>query len=349
MVEDYGYCKEITTTTEYDTIIGGGKNPVDEVYQKVLVLERCLGLIDTRVLHFLPHHGKSLFRLGYYKEAFDIWHRCAVICKKVLYIVDEYPDRVDANKLLVSVVKVVTRLCLAFHRAFCVKIKIDFEFEFYIDFFISTQIVLQKQEHQMKDKPHVLVLRTLKMFMWWFDSLQSVEGGSSSRYRVSESFKQHCGNFVTSFLYLPKGSSILHSFLKYPCRLAGQASLKTEFLDTLLLLGASDAINFPASSKGMRPLHLCSNDASFTKTLLAYGPHIDAVNASGETALSCSSKDGPVYPLLLATGPLLLSCFASQSVVAANIPYHLIDLPKHIVKLIELHDPQQIRLNDYFS
>ena len=120
-----------------------------------------------------------------------------------------------------------------------------------------------------------------------------------------------------------------------------------ELFKCVLFWGFDEAIDCPDfENGGRRPLHVAAIQTWHFITerviplLLFHGAHVDAVDASGKTALDYCSND--VRSLLLSTGPPSLSCYAARTIVSEKIPYKSIDLPIHIVKLIELHDSETI-------
>jgi len=72
---------------------------------------------------------------------------------------------------------------------------------------------------------------------------------------------------------------------------------------------------------------------------LEFGAHVDAVNREGSSAAEMAGERNaePIQWILLDL-PLPLTCQASRTVVATEIPYELFDLPLHIKNFIKLHD-----------
>ena len=167
--------------------------------------------------------------------------------------------------------------------------------------------------------------------------------------------------FVSNHLHSLEGTTLLHMALN-DMRLV-QASRSSRYMwhagcsnqevdlgllvNALLRWGADAAINV-FDWNGQRPLHLAviltdshyPNHPPIHKVispLIRYGAHMDYINKEGKTPLDlCKSPD--TKELLTPSAPLPLSCLVCAKIIKENIPYNEEPtVPSRIRKLISNH------------
>ena len=113
-----------------------------------------------------------------------------------------------------------------------------------------------------------------------------------------------------------------------------------------LLICSGDAINQPdENDKGNRLLHKSVSLSCLafrlllTKVLLTNGAHFDAVNALGSSFISNVDPSDELFQDICSSYlPLPLTCLSATTIIAEGIQYKLVDLPKHVIDFIALHD-----------
>ena len=344
-VAEYGYCKEISSVAEF--INSNPLNRLDILHQSLLIRERCLGQLHLRFIVLLPRKGLTLWTQGFQKEAEWLFHRAVVVSKQLLFQMEKQPHLYNIDEVLMSVYRILARITVYLRRVF--EAKYDVDYEFYTEFALVTAGVIKQMRDSTKvDRGTMIDFRLLKFFAYWFTSCCQKD------MQPPEKFNLLLKELISRFLYQPNGSTLLHLLLTKSIFLHIIVK-RNLFLRTILSLGGDDAILHPdGTDKGRRPLHIAANlnltdGVVFTNTLILHGAHIDAVDVNGKTPLDYCDRDSPIYSFLLSTGPLPLSCQAARMIISENIPYQLIDLPKHIIQFIQLHDPKSINIeNGYF-
>ena len=94
----------------------------------------------------------------------------------------------------------------------------------------------------------------------------------------------------------------------------------------LLELGAAELLDTPVS--GGYVLHETKHQPELLEKLLAYGAHPDVVDSNGKEP----------YILETTKNPFSLYCSAAKFIVSQKFPYQDLNLPKHVVRFISLHD-----------
>ena len=95
------------------------------------------------------------------------------------------------------------------------------------------------------------------------------------------------------------------------------------------------------NKRGGRPLHVAvqSSKHELVSLFVEFGAHVDAVNCEGSSAAEVAPRrNTKTIQMLSDFLPLPLTCQASRTVVATEIPYEMLDLPLHIKNFIKLHD-----------
>ena len=345
-VAEYGYRKEISSVAEFiNSKFSNPWNRLDILHQSLLIRERCLGQLHLRFIVLLPRHGLTLWRQGFRKEAEWLFRRAVDVSEQLLFQMEKQPHLYNIDEVVMSVYRILARITVYLRRVF--QAKYDVDYEFYTEFALVTADVIK----QMNDSTKVdrgTMTGLLQFFAYWFTSCCQKD------MQPPEKFNLLLKELISRFLYQPSGSTLLH--LLFTKNVFLHIIVKRNlFLRTILSLGGDDAILHPdGTDKGRRPLHIAANlnltdGVAITNTLILHGAHIDAVDVNGKTPLDYCDRDSPVYSFLLSTGPLPLSCHAARTIVSENIPYQLIDLPKHIIQFIQLHDPKSIKIeNGYF-
>ena len=345
-VAEYGYRKEISSVAEF--INSNPFNRLDILHQSLLIRERCLGQLHLCFIVLLPRHGLTLWRQGFQKEAEWLFRRAAVVSKQLLFQMEKQPHLYNIDKVVMSVYRILARITVFLGCVF--QAKYDIDYEFYTEFALVTAGVIKQMRDSTKVFRGTPRFHLLICFAYWFTNCCQKD------MQPPEKFNLLLKELISRFLYQPSGSTLLH--LLFTKSIFLHIIVKRNlFLRTILSLGGDDAILHPdGKDKGRRPLHIAANlnltdGVAITNTLILHGAHIDAVDVNGKTPLDYCDRDSPVYSFLLSTGrPLPLSCHAARTIVSENIPYQLIDLPKHIIQFIQLHDPKSIKIieNGYF-
>ena len=261
---------------------------------------------------------------------------------------EKQPHLYNIDEVVMSVYRILDHITVYLRRVF--QANYDVDYEFYAEFALVTECAIkQMRDSTTVDSVGTVHFHLLICFAYWFTSCCHKD------MQPPEKFNLLLKELISRFLYQPNGSTLLHLLLTKSIflRIIVKWNL---FLRTILSLGGDDAILHPdGDDEGRRPLHIAANlnltdGVALTNTLILHGAHIDAVDVNGKTPLDYCDRDSPIYSFLLSTGPLPLSCHAARTIVSENIPYQLIDLPKHIIQFIQLHDPKSIKIieNGYF-
>ena len=345
-VAERGYRKEISSVAEF--IYTQYYNRIDIVHQSLLIRERCLGQLHLRFIVLYPRYGLTLWRQGFEKEANWLFRRAVVVLKQLLFQIEKQAHLYNIDKNVISVGPMLAHVSAYMGSLF--KLKYDVDYEFYTEFVLVTAGVIKQMFDSTKvHSVSMNHLHILRCFEYWFTSC------CQKHMQPPDKFNVLLKKFISRFLYQPNGSTLLHLLLTQSIFLRVVKRNLNLFLRTILSLGGDDAIIHPdGTDKGRRPLHIAANlnltdGVVLTNTLILHGAHIDAVDVNGKTPLDYCDRNSPVYSFLLSTGPLPLSCHAARTIISENIPYQLIDLPKHIIQFIQLHDPKSIKIeNGYF-
>ena len=349
-------------------------------YQALIVRERCVGRGDPQLFQSLTNTVVETIRREKYSEAEPLWLRAIEFAEKYkLAALDKgLPQTLEmecgrwleeylAGWLVILVQKGYT-------PDFCKCVG------FAWNLLGAIQARVQELHLQYgceKKVPKYLLENLLLLFhVWLYHNSEARTGELRAEHQVDASIRlcEELGHkFVSEYLYLEDGSTLLHLALQsektlymylltsplIKHELRGFMNLHNEplLVDALLRWGAEKVVNAPCGAEGDRPLHLAVKRANtyrekgiseaLLSVLLSHGAHPDAVNSRGVTPamvcpLKCSSA-GEIAALLSPSTPRPLSCQASAAVLTAETPYlTLLYIPPRIKQLIKLHDKTNI-------
>ena len=325
-LQEYEYTKEILTRDELNEAWDEEDfRKCGLYYQRLLILERCLGtryiFLLNNILEFASNiripDGKSIEGL----------------CKRALTICSLNSNRYLYNEYTEFIFRIILSLEVSFDviPGECISCQ-----------YISEIAVIEHEKIGEISKKIFATYVLVYCFEIWLHMLTKSGSCQSLASLPSEFHTLGCRMVKSTLSQLTLGLSVFH-FLRLTIAHAS-AYVKALFVEALILWGAHEVINSPdITDSGKRPLHnLVKAPPEVVSVLLSYGAHIDAVDACGKTPIDYCSSDSPILSLLLSTCPFPLSCQAARTIVSEDIPYKSIDLPKHIVKLIELHDHKSV-------
>lgn len=325
-LQEYEYTKEILTRDELNEAWDEEDfRKCGLYYQSLLILERCLGthyiFLLNNILEFASniriHGGKSIEGL----------------CKRALRICSLNTNRDLYNDYTEFLFRTILKLKVSFDiiPGECISCQ-----------YISEIAIMEHERIGEISKKIFATYVLVFCFETWLHMLTK-SGSCQSLSSLPSEFHTLGHRMVTSTLsQLTLGLSVFH-FLKLTI-VDASAHVKALFVEALILCGAHEVINSPdVTDCGKRPLHiLVKAPVEVVSVLLSYGAHVDAVDRHDKTPIDYCSSDSPILSLLLSSCPFPLSCQAARTIVSEDIPYKSIDLPKHIVKVIELHDHKSI-------
>ena len=295
-------------------------------YQKLIVMERCLGVQYDSLLYHILELAEHLLSFG---EEMKVIRLCYKAMKALDVIKSCSHQNIDihskSRRILFTLFNVITTVQSSFPSSGYVDI---------INIGLMAYERIAKRDDVLTEK-----LIIVEIFYCWI-SRHLIDNLAFSVASIHDYNK-----FLKQFLCLlleKRGElvSFLHQILKRKC----DSKANVYFLSTFFDVGAQSVINTPSDCETLLHTTIKGEQCSVEviSVLLSYGAHVDAVDAHGKTPIDYCSSDSPIRSLLLSTGPLPLFCHAARTIVSEGIPYVSIDLPKHIVKLIELHDPKSI-------
>ena len=330
---EYEYRKEISSIenlrSEFNT---DEYSKFESHYQKLLIMERCLGLSYPPLVEaILSKHlefrmaGKSVE--GLFKRAFQAFNYQCVHCKSISMSL----KRIFDTLLYITIGYGVL-------AGNCNDLRYIAEIGV---------LALQKGSHTFDKNLRLEVHTILLSLMTWYNYRIQADDVSST---MPPEFYQLLQNLIPLILYLPETTALnlLSESSNFTSNKNLPYSVYIEFVKLYLASGGSETINTPDSKDGMRPLHYVAkhkDDVLVTdllSALLSNGAHLDAVDGQGKTALDHCSSGSSAFTLLKSMEPFPLSCIAARKIVSDEFPYNSLDLPKHIIKFIKLHDRNSI-------
>ena len=324
---EYDYQVEIKSIEELDAMWG-----TDEFMKKglliqcALILERCLGLNNLLCAKYHLELGDKLIENKQFtrgEKILELSMRALInyynhLCSRPEYC---YSDFI---------------LCLACSDIFLENITIMIKhnhlpnFPCYINYGIQSlecvQLLSAKASSngtQSYINYENLLRLLLKLFLCWKVSDAGVRSLLPTLLK----------SFIDSYLYHPKGSTILHTAItmvehsarQYPLVLT-EEQVET-FLEAVLEAGGNKVIDTTGIT-GERPLHIVHDNIRIATLLIEHGAHIDAVNSQGKAAVPTGTFGVPS-----------LYCTVANAIVKCSLPYQSIGLPSRVVEFVMLHDP----------
>ena len=323
---EYEHSQEIKDKSELKAAwYNGDFRVIGHRYQYLLIRERCLGLHQISLVASILQSAANIRAEVETKNIDGLCQRALSVC---LLNIDKC---VISKDFAESLFNSILRLVSSFSRIHseCVS-------------YVAEVGLLVYEKIGQISKMNYEVQTLVQCFEIWLNVL--TKGKAFNELATLPKKFHTLGHKLVSLTlsHLTSGLTVFH-FLNYRCCRDSIPQLRAYYLELLLSWGAYQVIDSPYIRKmGKRPLHCFveRKDSSVDEIslLLSHGAHVDAVDAFGKTPLDYCSSDSPVHTLLLATGPLPLSCHAARTIVSERIPYKSLNLPKHVVKLIQLHD-----------
>ena len=148
-----------------------------------------------------------------------------------------------------------------------------------------------------------------------------------------------CHQFIEKCPEFPIGSKLHINVLNIALSGYYEKPFSDCFLSILLESGGNAFVN-KVGWTGYRPLKLAQTK-EVASLLLAHGAHLDAVSKPNLYEQRMHVSLNPHLDDYFST-PFPLTCLSAKCIVSESIPYRLIDLPRHIIEFIALHDIEDI-------
>ena len=365
-IKSYGNEREMNSVEE---VLATSQDITRNVYQSLLILERCLGPGHPLIVQSCIDHGDShlvdmslyqaIHRVlqnsitrwtreqeqGFYREPISIHstlenflHRLVPWSRGVsLYHIGDTPTR---------------------------------DYVRYMDIALNMLDILIQLRHEHKcegDSVQSILSALLYFFASWLQTSYQ-----ASLYESLCSIDNYIGpndceilgkKLVTNHLDSLEGTTLLHMTLNDSRLLKASRSRRYTWnngvacadlevdlgllLYALLRWGADAALDV-FDWNGQRPLHLavilteedrahrCPTKHNVIKPLIKYGAHMDYINKEGHTPKDLCQSD-TTRALLMPLGPRPLTCLACVKVIAEKIPYEEMSIPQRIKKVLRNH------------
>ena len=338
-IEAYDGLTEIPSIEEFEEKYSGLTNITTQVnlaYQCLLIRERCLGYGDSTVIECLLTFGEWIMFSNYCIKGLLMWRRAAEMLHSHL-INDTIPSDLLELQLLL---KKSFKACISFTK--CVfppfidqqltEVAEDLSKHDCNSIFVSIVSNLvecqclsteQYKRHHVHQFSPLYEDAHLNLLLLLHNLSESQVLNAQLDVLVREAIEK-CPRFVTASGW---PSNLIDLAVKRYCKDDDAIS----FLTLLLKWGGNELVN-DIGLFGLRPLSLLSSKA-ITSLFIDNGAHIDAA--------SVSRHSNPHLNHYFSF-PLPLTCLSARCILSESIPYQLIDLPRHIIEFIALHDPANI-------
>ena len=202
------------------------------------------------------------------------------------------------------------------------------------------ELIIDAAKSQSCEENHSLstmVSGILEIFAHWYNQqvVRKTNNATEATTEVpDQEYRSLLHQFVSACLSQSQYVAILHDAVY--CKVKYIA----EVVRSVLECGGSSVIN-ALNKRGGRPLHVAvqSSKHELVSLFVEFGAHVDAVNCEGSSAAEVAPRrNTKTIQMLSDFLPLPLTCQASRTVVATEIPYEMLDLPLHIKNFIKLHD-----------
>ena len=354
---DYGYRKEMATVEELNEFQHDDHFEEEFYLQLAMIRERCLGFNDPTIAYFIAQQGQAVWKKHQNKEIAEmLWSRALKLVTMKADWIERHAltDHVGfADELARSAFSalgacqagVVRMMQLVPCYPYALKV---FEyaatiFDFCLKLPITTKILEDLFER---------VVRAMSLAALCSKKITSMN-------TIPIPIQETARKVIAWPVYPRIGTTLLYRFID---KLTSNSNLDYEtlgyVLEFLLEAGCYKDVNVVCKITGYRPLHcaaLMRDDLYHylkkhtAECLLAYGAHLDAVDAYDNTPLElCNRRTNNIYSNLHAHYPLPLSCCSARAIIDDCLQYQLMDLPKHIIEYIALHDGDVIEANLYF-
>ena len=366
-IESYGNECEMNSVEE---VLATSQDITRNIYQSLLILERCLGAGHPLIIQSCIDHGDShLVDMSLYKAIYRVL-RNSIARWNGEMASGFYRDPLAIHSTLENFLH---RLLVPWSRGASLYHLGDTPSRDYVRYMdialtmLDILIQLRKRHKCEGDSVQSILSALLYFFASWLQTAYQ-----TSLYQSLCTIDKYIGpsecealgkKLVTNHLDALEGTSLLHMTLNDSRLLKASRSKRYTWkngvacadlevdlgllLHALLRWGADAALDV-FDWNGQRPLHLavilteedranrCPTKHNVIRPLLQYGAHMDYINRDGKTPLElCQS--GSTRSLLTTPGPRPLSCLACVKVIEEGIPYEDMVLPQRVKKLIRNH------------
>ena len=355
-IEEYGGLSEVISVEElnekYSDLIST-TTQVNLAYQCLIIRERCLGYGEFTVISSLFMYGGWMIVLDHFPEGLSLWLRGTQM------LLSRFTEGIRSEQFeLIRLIK---------NGYYCISRRIDkvinmlpmlHDLSTTFELIVCNLIECQQQSIEIfstNNETNYLSGRDcLASFYNWKNLLRLLYNLLNTLDITSL-----CHQFIEKCPVFPIRSKLQINVLNIA--LSGYGKPFSDRFLSILLESGGDAFVNKVGVTGYRPLKLAQTKEA-TSLLLAHGAHLDAVSKpilfKRRTYNAVSTPvlfEQYVYHLPTYTHvslnphlddyfstPLPLTCLSAKCIVSESIPYRLIDLPRHIIKFIALHDIEDI-------
>lgn len=365
-IESYGNEREMNSV---DEVLATSQDITRNVYQSLLILERCLGAGHPLIVQSCIDHGDShLVDMSLYKAIYRVLHNAIARWRGEA----ASGFRRDPISIHATLENFLHRLVPWSRGASLYHIgdTPTRDYVRYMDIALSMLDVLVRLRRSHKcegDSVQSILSALLYFFASWLQTSYQ-----ASLYQSLCTIDKYVGppdcealgrRLVTNHLDALEGTTLLHMTLNDSRLLKASRSKRYTWkngvacadlevdlgllLYSLLRWGA-DAVLDLFDWNGQRPLHLavvlteedrahrCPTKHNVIKPLLQYGAHLDYINREGKTPLELCQSDA-TRALLTHLGPRPLTCLACVKIIEEKVDYEGMVIPQRIKRLIRNH------------
>ena len=328
-IPEYEYIEEFSTKKKLNEVWETKEfRTFGHMIQHLLIRERCLSL---RYLPLL----ESILRCA--SEARDHNHKIEGLCQRALKICSVNCGKQVYSEYVGSIFKCILQLAISFEGLPDQDLSLQY---------LSELALCLYENNKHFTNNDLLTQFMLYCFECWLNMLCT-----SDLFETLNSLPSYFHTLGRRMMVAIRSQPLSGLEVFYYLKTTVEHALprvRVHFLEALLFWGAQEVINTPdVTNYGKRPLHILVEPKEMPveviSVLLSNAAHVDAVDELAKMPLDYCSHDSPIHSLLLSTVPLPLSCYAARTIVSEGITYKCVDLPKHLVPVIELHDPKSIK------
>lgn len=365
-IDSYGSECEMNSVEE---VLATSQDITRNVYQSLLILERCLGAGHPLVIQSCIDHGDShLVDMSLYKAIYRVLQN-SIACWRREMERGFHREPITIHSTLENFLHRLvpwSRGASLYH----IGDTPTRDYVRYMDIALSMlDILIQlRQRHSCEgDSVQSILSALLYLLASWLQTAYQASLYQSlctiDKYIGPSECEELGRRLVSNHLDALEGTSLLHMTLNDSRLLKASrckrytwkngvacADLEVDLgllLYALLRWGADTVLDI-FDWNGQRPLHLavilteedrahrCPTKHNVIKPLLQYGAHLDYINKDGKTPLElCQSE--VTRTLLTLSGPRRLMCLACAKIIEERIPYEEMVIPQRIKKLIRNH------------
>lgn len=365
-IDSYGNECEMNCAEE---VLATSQDITRNVYQSLLILERCLGPGHPLIVQSCIDHGDShLVDMSLYKAIHRVLHNSIKRWNREKDIAF-YRDPISVHATLENFLHRLvpwSRGASLYH----IGDTPTRDYVRYMDIALNMLDILieLRQRHKCEGDSVQSILSALLYFFasWLQTSYQAslyISLCTIDVYIGPKECEELGKKLVTDHLDSLEGTTLLHMTLNDSRLLKASRSKRYTWkngiacadlevdlgllLYALLRWGADAALDV-FDWNGQRPLHLavilteedrahhCPTKHNVIKPLIQYGAHMDYINKEGKTPMDLSQSE-VTRAQLTPAGPRPLSCLACVKIVEARIDYEQLTIPHRVKKLIRDH------------